>query len=233
MNKQHDRIWAVVPAAGFGLRMGLKVPKQYLPLQGTPILAHTLAVLTQIPDFEQIIVALHPEDPYWSALTITDPRILTVEGGVLRFESVCNALSHIKDRAKPTDWVLVHDAVRPCMTAAQVMELMAQLKGDPVGGLWGVPVRDTLKQVDNEGRVVTTVPREHLWHALTPQLFRFELLYRALLKAKADNKVLTDEASAIEYLGHHPKMVQGHYSNIKITWPEDLATAAFYLENKD
>ncbi|HLF66526.1 MAG TPA: 2-C-methyl-D-erythritol 4-phosphate cytidylyltransferase [Gammaproteobacteria bacterium] len=228
---KHAKVWAIVPAAGIGQRMGQERPKQYLMIQGKPILAHTLARLAQVPDFEQIIIALHPEDTYWQSLDITDPRIQTVIGGTLRFESVLNALKHLESQAQPSDWILVHDAVRPCITAPRVMQLLAEIKTDPVGGLWGVPVRDTLKQVDNEGRVLHTVPREILWHALTPQIFRFELLYRALQKAKADHIVLTDEASAIEYLGYHPKMVQGDYSNIKITWPEDLAAAAYYLQD--
>jgi 2-C-methyl-D-erythritol 4-phosphate cytidylyltransferase len=234
MNLIPNNIWAIVPAAGIGQRMGTTLPKQYVSVENKPILAHTLDVICQIPNIRQVIIPLHPHDHYWQQLMhVPYDNYMTVTGGVLRDESVLNALHAIKNKANPQDWVLVHDAVRPCITVQGIHELLTHIADHPVGGLWGVPVRDTLKQVDASGNVIKTIAREALWHAQTPQIFRFELLYLALLQAKRDNINITDEASAIEHLGYHPQMVQGSYTNIKITWPEDLISAAHWFRQHE
>lgn len=224
MKSASNKLWAVVPAAGIGQRMGSTLPKQYVNMNDKPILAHTLDVICQIPNLAQVVIPLHPNDIYWSSLIhLPYDNFATILGGDLRSDSVLNALIHLKkNRAQPNDWIIVHDAVRPFVSVTGIVELLVQLEGHPVGGLWGVPVRDTLKEVDTNNNVVKTIPRAILWHAQTPQIFRFELLYNALLQAKQDNIHITDDASAIEHLGYHPKMVQGSYDNIKITWPEDL-----------
>ncbi len=234
MTLSKTNIWAIVPAAGRGQRMGETLPKQYLSINNKPILAHTLDVICKIPNIQQVIIPIHPQDNYWqSMIHLPYDNYVTVMGGDLRDESVLKALSYIKDRANPKDWVLIHDAVRPCITVDSICKLLATLAENPVGGLWGVPVRDTIKQVDTHNNVIKTIAREQLWQAQTPQIFRFELLYLALLQAKRDNIILTDDASAIEYLGYHPQMVQGSYANIKITWPEDLKTAGDWLKQHE
>lgn len=228
-----DKLWAIVPAAGIGNRMNHALPKQYLPIHQKPILAHTLSVICQMPQLHQVIIPLHPRDQYWQRLIqLPFNNIVTVAGGQLRDDSVMNALEYIKKEAKPQDWVLVHDAVRPCVTIKGLTALFTQIQNDHIGGLWGVPVRDTLKKVD-EGKARTTVSRADLWHAQTPQIFRFEPLYQSLLQAKHDKIEITDEASAIEHAGYHPKMVRGSYDNIKITWPEDLISAALWLQYQE
>ncbi len=234
MKTINNNIWAIVPAAGIGQRMSGVLPKQYIEVNGKPILAHTLDVICQIPHVKKVIIPLHPNDHYWSSLIdLPYDNVMTVTGGELRNDSVLNALTAIKNNAQAQDWVLVHDAVRPCITVNDICELLMQIADHPVGGLWGVPVRDTLKQVDANQNVEKTVPRECLWHAQTPQIFRFELLYQALQKTKDDKINITDDASAIEYLGYHPKMVQGNYTNIKITWPEDLIMAAHWFKHAE
>lgn len=226
--------WAIVPAAGIGQRMNSAMPKQYVKINQKPILAHTLDVICQIPNIKKVIVPLNPNDDYWQKLMhLPYSNIQTVIGGELRNDSVMNALNAIKNHADPHDWVIVHDAVRPCITVQGIIELLKQIDTHPVGGLWGVPVRDTLKQVDIQCNVEKTIDRSSLWHAQTPQIFRFELLYQALQKVKQDNMIVTDDASAIEYLGYHPKMVQGSYTNIKMTWPEDLILAEHWFKQRE
>jgi 2-C-methyl-D-erythritol 4-phosphate cytidylyltransferase len=222
--KLTNKLWAIVPAAGIGQRMSSTLPKQYANMHNKPILTHTLEVICRIPNVEQVVIPLHPNDIYWKSLIhLPYDNFTTITGGDLRSDSVFNALLHLKkNQAQANDWVLVHDAVRPYITVAGITELLNELADHPVGGLWGVPVRDTLKEVDSANHIVKTIDRNVLWHAQTPQIFRFELLYQALLQAQHDKINITDEASAIEHLGYHPKMVQGSYSNIKITWPEDL-----------
>jgi 2-C-methyl-D-erythritol 4-phosphate cytidylyltransferase len=234
MNKSRNAIWAIVPAAGIGQRMGRRLPKQYVSIENKPILTHTLETICQVPNILQVIIPLHPDDQYWQQLIhLPYKNFVTVIGADIRYQSVLNALEYIKNAAQPQDWVLVHDAVRPCVTQAGISELLAHLIDHPVGGLWGVPVRDTLKLVDKTGAVLKTIARDQLWHAQTPQIFRFELLYQALMKAKHDKIDITDEASAIEHLGYHPLMVQGSYGNIKITWPEDLISAAHWFKQHE
>lgn len=222
---------AIVPAAGIGKRMQAEVPKQYLKLGELTVLEHSLKKLCSCDYVEKIIVAIAPKDNYWQHLSLSKhPKVTTVLGGDERCHSVFNALQAIKSSG--FEWILVHDAVRPCVTVADINKLVQQLQQHPVGGLLGVPVRDTLKQVDEKSNVVKTLERSQLWHALTPQLFRYKVLEQALNRCQQDNYLATDEAAAIEYLGLQPQMVQGSATNIKITLPEELDLAEWYLQTE-
>lgn len=225
------RRWAVVPAAGQGSRFGSTVPKQYTPLLGKPVLGWTLQALFAESSLDGIVVALARGDRTWPTLDAArDSRISTCTGGDCREHSVANALAALRGRAADTDWVLVHDAARPCLRHDDLQALFEALDdGDAIGGLLAAPVSDTLKRADVGGRVAETVARETLWRALTPQMFRFGLLQRALVLCRERNRRVTDEASAIECLGLRPKLVRGHADNIKVTNPEDAALAEAIL----
>lgn len=224
------RFWGVVPAAGSGSRMAAGTPKQYLQLGGAPILQHTLDALLVLPELDGITVALAPGDEHWSALPAADhPRITTTLGGAERADSVLACLRSLADDAAEEDWVLVHDAARPCVSIEELTSLVVSLRQDPVGGLLALPVSETVKRADGEQRVAATVDRDGLWLAQTPQMFRFGLLREALESALAAGRTVTDEASAMEQAGHAPRLVAGAATNIKITRPADLAVAEAFL----
>ncbi len=223
--------WAVVPAAGVGRRMGSDIPKQYLSLNGRQVIEHTLQRLLDHPLIEQTLVALSPNDAWWPATAYANHAgVIAVDGGAERCHSVLNALHRLSEMAADHDWVLVHDAARPCLRVGDIDRLIEQLNDHPVGGILGMPVRDTMKRADADGQITETVCREGLWHAFTPQMFRLGALREALSQALEQGLQVTDEASAIELAGDSPKLVEGHPDNIKITRPEDLALAAFYLQ---
>lgn len=224
----------VVPAAGTGRRMASDTPKQYLPLAGKTVIEYTLDVLLSCARIESIVVAIAVDDVNWPAIAsrYSDRPVVTVRGGEERCHTVLNALDYLAQTAQDDDWVLVHDAARPCLRAQDIKTLIDTLADDDTGGLLGVPVADTMKQVDAAARVEQTVAREGLWHALTPQMFRLAPLRNALQQALANEQLVTDEAAAMELAGHRPRMVQGHRDNIKITLPADLALAAFYLQGR-
>ena len=179
------------------------------------------------------MVALAENDSYWPSLTPDLPcRLFAAPGGTERAESVLHALDVLRLHAADDDWVLVHDAARPCVRAQDLQTLVAALYDDPVGGLLAVPVRDTMKQATDDRRCAGTVDRSRLWHALTPQMFRLGLLHTALHTAQAADVTVTDEASALEYAGYWPRLVEGHADNLKITRPEDLPLAEFYLRQQ-
>lgn len=219
--------WGIVPAAGTGLRMSSTLPKQYLKLVKLgeqTILETSLNKLLNHPKINKIVVALHAEDHYWSKLNLSQhPKILSTVGGSNRAESVLHALQCLIEFANESDWVLVHDAVRPFLRAADLDRLILQLSDHPYGGILGVPVRDTLKIVDNQSLITSTLPREAIWQAQTPQMFRFGPLYKALSNALQNGKTITDEASAMELAGHQLMMIEGDPTNIKITYPSDLS----------
>lgn len=230
-------IWAIVPAAGVGRRMGPSspkdLPKQYRPLLGRPVLSHSLQTLLAVPDIARVVVALHPEDRHFHSLECgSDPRISVVTGGDERHQSVLNGLDSLRE-AEPDDWVLVHDAVRPCVTCADIMKLIGELAGHPVGGLLAAPVDNTIKRVTEHGDVDGTVDRSALWNALTPQMFRFAILRQALQQAQQQQRPITDEASAVEQAGETPRVVAGNKNNIKITHEGDLALAEFILATEE
>lgn len=228
---QHTKNWAVVPAAGVGKRMQADRPKQYLSLGGMTVIEHTLGRLLQSEAFNAVAVAISAEDPYWPKLPIAShPQVITAPGGKERADSVLSALKALEGRATDSDWVLVHDAARPCLTAADIHLLIGSLQSDPVGGILALSSHDTLKQVENGG-IVGTVDRSKVWRALTPQMFRYAMLRDALQDAEG-NPAITDEASALELQGLQPRIVEGRPDNIKITRPEDLALAQFYMEQQ-
>ncbi len=226
--------WVVVPAAGIGSRMNAPVPKQYLKLAGRCVIEHTLARLCAHPKIGAVIVSLSADDEWWREID-TDrfaKPIISVLGGAERCHSVLNGLRALAERAAGDDWVLVHDAARPCLRVADIDRLVELLQDHPVGGLLGLPVADTMKRTDGAGEVVETVSRDALWRALTPQMFRLEMLTQALERALKGGFLVTDEASAMEHGGHRPLMVEGHADNIKITRPQDLALAEIYLQQQ-
>ncbi len=226
-------LWIVIPAAGVGRRMGADVPKQYLALQGKPILVHAIERLAALPGVKGVMVAISETDEYWPALDLSlHVPLWTCAGGVERCHSVLNALTDLGLHAADEDWVLVHDAARPCVRHDDLEKLLATLEADAVGGLLAMPVRDTMKRAEADGRVVTTEPREGLWHALTPQMFRLGLLRHALEEAIEAEDLVTDESAAMERAGYRPRLVEGHGDNIKITRPEDLALAEFFLQRQ-
>lgn len=229
----NPRLWAVVPAAGIGRRMRADIPKQYLKLGDRTVLEHSLAALCAIEPLAGIVVAVATDDPFWPGLHAGSACPVTVApGGEERADSVLNALQVLRGRAADDDWVLVHDAARPCVRGEDLRRLVAELRDEPVGGLLAVPVRDTMKQATDDGRCAATVDRSRLWHALTPQMFRLGALRDALIAARTADARITDDASAMERAGQRPRLIEGHADNIKITRPEDLALAEFYLRRQ-
>lgn len=225
------RYWLIVPAAGSGQRMKADCPKQYLRLNNRYILDITLSRLMGHADFSGCVVAIRADDLWWPETAASlDTRIDTCVGGAERANSVLAALEALAPKADNDDWVLVHDAARPCLHPNDLERLLTQLQDHPVGGLLATPVADTLKLVTIDTRQVeTTIDRSHLWRALTPQMFRFAALKQALEVAVASGYPVTDEASAMEYAGNVPCIVEGRPDNIKITVPADLALAGFIL----
>lgn len=228
------KYWAVIPAAGVGQRMGSKIPKQYLKLSDTTILEHTLSIFFQHPAIYGIVVAVTQGDPYWQDIsdTFSEERaqsVIIAAGGDERCYSVLNALQTLSHHASDDDWVLVHDAARPCLKSSDIDRLIEQLSKTTDGGLLGLPMADTVKRCDADNKVVSTVDRSRLWRALTPQMFPLKLLKNALEEAIESNALVTDEASAIELKGLKPQMVEGHPGNIKITHPADLQLAELFL----
>jgi len=232
MAESHSsRYWVVIPAAGVGKRMGADRPKQYLSLLGKSVIEQTLDCFIEHPRVAGIVVALSRDDGYWPALPVSrSTRIVRAEGGAERCHSVLSALDALQTNADEEDWVLVHDAARPCLTRSDLDKLIDELSGDEVGGILAVPVRDTMKRGDGTGHIAHTEDRNNLWHALTPQMFRFGLLRNALQRSLIDGFVVTDEASAIEHIGLKPRLVEGRADNIKVTRPEDLVLAGYFLE---
>ncbi len=224
------RRWAIVPAAGQGTRFGAGLPKQYVAVLGRPLLSWTLSALLAERRIDGVVVALAPGDRHWRDLPeADDPRVRHCLGGERREVSVANGLDALSGHASETDWVLVHDAARPCLRAEDLDRLFTQLADDPVGGLLAAPVGDTLKRADASGRAQETVPRAGLWCAYTPQMFRFGLLARALRLCIERGRTVTDEAAAIESLGLRPRLVPGRTDNIKVTNPADAALAEAIL----
>jgi len=225
--------WAVVPAAGRGRRMGAGVPKQFLMLGGKTVLEHSLDALWSIDVLAGLVLVSSP-DPTIDRITerYQAHRLIRTTGGEERCHSVLNGLQALSGIAADQDWVMVHDAARPCVRGSDLLKLIESLASHAVGGLLGVPVHDTMKRTDACGVVQVTVPREALWHAQTPQMFRLGRLREVLEAALRDGYEVTDEASAMEHAGEQPQMVEGHTDNLKITRPEDLPLAELYLRQQ-
>ena len=226
------RCFALVPCAGTGSRAGAGLPKQYRRVAGRTVVAHTLAALSAVPGIVATLVVLSPEDDGWreAATGFEGERGWVARcGGASRAETVARGLDELLSRgAQPHDWVLVHDAARCLVRPEWVVRLIDACREDEVGGLLALPVADTLKQ-ELDGRVSATVDRAHKWLAQTPQMFRLGLLRPALAQA---GPAVTDEASAVEALGHAPKLVRGDLENLKLTWPEDFALAERLLASR-
>lgn len=228
------RYWFVIPAAGIGARMGAGKPKQYLMLGDKTILEHTLLRILTLPDLAGVIVPLSSDDSYWTSLTILQhPLVHTIHGGASRADSVLNGLHYLADKSHALDWVLVHDAARPCVTLSSIQTLCDQLAGSDIGGILAVPASDTLKQVINKNEIQTTIDRSALWQAQTPQMFRYKLLRDCLAQSIANNEIITDESSAVELCGYKPQVIEGRNDNIKITRPDDLILAEFILKQQE
>ena len=217
-----------MPAAGIGRRFGADRPKQYAPLCGRTVIEWALALFLTDLRCAGVVVALAKDDPYWSS--IAPPAVVIAAGGQERSHSVRNGLAALADRADCDDWVLVHDAARPCLPSQDLDRLLSELAVHSVGGLLATPAADTLKRADRARDVQQTVDRAGLWRALTPQMFRYGRLCEALDRAHAAGRIPTDEAQAIEWLGDHPRLVEGAAANLKITSAADLAIAAALLE---
>lgn len=227
------RFIALIPAAGTGSRMASDIPKQYLELHGRPLIWHTLRPLVQHPAISAVYVVLSPEDRSYAQKDwrpVSDKIRLLHCGGATRAESVLNGLQEIAAGLDGNDWVLVHDAARPCLSHELLDRLLDSVKGDSVGGLLALPVADTLKRAGEEGRVAHTVERNHMWQAQTPQMFRIALLIRALQTA---GEAVTDESSAIEAIGLSPLLVRGDARNFKVTYPHDLTLAHLLLASTE
>ena len=230
-----QKIIALIPAAGTGTRFGDSLPKQYLDINGQPLILHTLQALARVSRIDKIIVVLSPEDQHWRGLVANDSpawqalstRVETINvGGKSRRDSVLNGLNAIEF---PGAWIMVHDAARPCIRSELVEQFIDELENDSVGGLLALPLSDTIKLDDGNLRVGKTLSRENIWRAQTPQMFKFDLLKKALMASPN----ATDEAEAIEATGHQPKLVMGDSSNLKVTYATDLKLARMLLSEEN
>ncbi|MDD4881751.1 MAG: 2-C-methyl-D-erythritol 4-phosphate cytidylyltransferase [Gallionellaceae bacterium] len=226
------RYFALLPAAGIGARMGSDGPKQYLSLAGRTMLWHAIHAFEAMAAVERCYVVLAPDDGHWDRHDWSGLTKLAVLrcGGATRAETVLNGLRAVAGEVGPDDWVLVHDAARPCVSIRLLDRLLGELADDGVGGILAAPVADTLKREGDGGRILETVPRAGLWAAQTPQMFRHGLLLQALEHA---GTAVTDEASAVEALGLSPRLVESDMTNLKVTWPRDVEVAEWLLSKGD
>ncbi len=213
--------------------MQAPLPKQYLPLLGRPVILHTLERLAGYVHISGVLVGVSARDAHWATVArdaASLPKLLgTFEGGATRAHTVLNGLEALAAHAQPTDWVMVHDAVRPCIRHADLDKLVETVRDYPDGGLLALPMSDTVKRAELDGRVIETVPRAGLWRAMTPQMFHLDDLKLALARALRDGVEVTDEAAAMERAGRRPRVVAGHPDNVKITLPSDLPLAELFL----
>ncbi len=230
-NTNKRRVVAVVPAAGSGTRMGDPLPKQYVDINGLPMIVHTLSAMAKVSRLEQIVVVIAPDDAHWDAIARRHHAALGARvvahrvGGTTRAQSVLNGLRCVEATFALDDWAMVHDAARPCIRTELIEQFLDELEDESIGGLLALPVADTLKRSSGDQRVESTVERSHLWRAQTPQMFRIHLLTSAL-GAMPD---ATDEAQAIECLGYQPKLVIGESANLKVTYATDMKLAQMLL----
>ena len=225
----NNRLWVVIPAAGIGKRMGVDIPKQYITVCDKAIIEHTVEKFTSRNDLQGSLVALSNSDQHWSTLELSkNNKITTVTGGEERYKSVYNALCSLKNKADDDDWILVHDAVRPCITTSEIDQFIADLDHlNGIGGILALPCFETMKKANTNHEIEETIDRKFIWHAQTPQMFRYKKLFLAIEKIMNENIFITDEAMAMELAGYKPMLIQGTHSNIKITDQNDLK----YLES--
>jgi 2-C-methyl-D-erythritol 4-phosphate cytidylyltransferase len=228
------RHWAVIPAAGSGMRMGSSIPKQYLSLAGRTLIERVIDVLVAEPAIAGVTVAVASDDPYWNRYLpgSWQKPVRIAAGGESRAHSVLNALETLKEELEDQDWVLVHDAARPCLHPRDITALMQAVGEDEVGGILAVPVADTLKRVDEDRQITGTADRAEFWRAFTPQMFRYRLLREALESALSSGEAPSDEAGAMERARHTVQVVEGRSDNIKITRPDDIALAEAILAHR-
>ncbi len=230
-----SQYFLVLPAAGSGQRMQSTLPKQYHAVNGVTLLQLTLERVAANPLFARVVLVLAADDEHWAGVELrlapsVKNKLLVVTGGAERFNSVANALSALASEAAPDDWILVHDVARPCLRSSDIEKLVLTLSHEPAGGLLAVPLRDTLKEGNDDLKVARTLDRSMLWLAATPQMFRYSVLTKALENAVRNSLHITDEASAVEALGLPVTLVQGRADNIKVTYPEDLQLVAALLQ---
>jgi len=223
------RYWALVPAAGSSSRLGGEKPKQYVEIVGKPLLAHTLKSLTEVGSILGIAIGLASDDRWWHENIVTSDRILgTYVGGVSRAETVLRGLEFLEPHVHAGDWVLVHDAARPCIRSSDIERLISERGDGPSGALLALPVSDTMKQSNGRNQVERTISRERLWCAQTPQIFSYKALRDAL--QRSDLAMVTDDSSVMEAAGYTPRLVRGRADNLKVTTREDLELAALILQ---
>lgn len=235
MSEVLPKVWALVPASGIGSRMAADRPKQYLPLYShQTVLDATLSRLLSFQPLSGIMLVLAKDDPYFSSSAYYQASpLMTCDGGAERYDSVLNGLVALLEQdADESDWVMVHDAARPCVRHVDLQALIDVLGPESDGALLGVSIKDTVKRVDGTKSVESTLDRSTLWRAFTPQVFRIGQLKAALIKAKQQGVAITDDASAMELQGYRPRMIEGASDNIKITVPEDLAMAQWFLQQQ-
>jgi len=227
------RKWAIVPAAGSGARMMAEIPKQYLKIYDKTILEHTLLALLNSVELDGVVVCLADGDQAFQQLKVSKhKKIKTTVGGKTRALSVLNGLKYLESELAHDDWILVHDAARPCIKLGMVDKMIHQLESDPVGGILAILTTDTLKRASRSGMVAETIDRGDVWHAQTPQMFRHKVLLDSIHGALLEDVQITDESSALEWAGYTPKLIQGDATNLKVTTPEDLTMAEFLLRHK-
>lgn len=224
------RYWVMIPAAGIGTRMDVDIPKQYIVINGKTVIEHTLDCFIQREEINGIVVAIADTDEHWQTLPVAkNGKLIIAPGGKERYQSVLNGLKVLSDKAQADDWVLVHDAARPCLYQSVIDRLMIELRNHDVGGILALPCRDTMKRANDNHEIESTVEREHLWNAQTPQMFRYGKLLTALEKVVNEKMIVTDEAMAMESCGYKPMLVLGHPENIKLTHKDDLENIDIYL----
>lgn len=237
------KFYAIIPAAGIGLRFGqvnsdcsfkMQLPKQYQPLGQKPVLAHVLDRFLTTTWIDQTVVALNPNDEYFDKIYLEkQPNLLTTHGGDTRARSVFNALCALANIAKSEDWILVHDAVRPCLSARDLSRLKESIESCEIGGILANKINSTVKKSINGVDIERTVNRSQLYQALTPQMFRYEILLTSLKYCLDKDLLITDESQAIETLGFSPKLVEAQDVNLKITTPNDLKLASLFIESQE
>ncbi len=225
------KYWVVIPAAGVGSRMGVDRPKQYISINNKTIIEHTIDCFIHREEIEKIVIAISKKDEFWPTLAISNhDKIVTAPGGEERYQSVLNSLQALSGKAENSDWVMVHDAARPCLSQSAIDRLMIELRTHDVGGILALPCRDTMKRANDTGEIDKTVERDLLWHAQTPQMFKYGKLLSAIEDALKNKIVVTDESMAMERMGFKPMLVHGHQENMKLTHKDDLESLKAYLD---
>lgn len=226
------KIWGVMPAAGIGARMGLAFPKQYLSIAGKTIIEHSMNVLLGLDSLQKLIVCVSKNDRHFETLPVKDFRVCRAEGGETRAISVLNGLDALSGLANDSDWVLVHDAARPCLEPSVLTRLIESVQNHEIGGILAVKAKDTLKLAQKDAGqdcIKSTLDRSMIWQAQTPQMFRYGVLRSSLRHCLSNELEVTDEASALERMGHNVMLVEGASTNLKVTQSEDRIFAEFLL----